>query len=79
MEHTEGVNFKTGTRGGPSGDHDASSMHESLGGNLYKLLIKNVSKNQPLTPEEAQVRIMLFYAIELLISIDCRYSCLYRN
>lgn len=60
MEHIEGENFEAGTRGGSAGDHNASSMHESLGGNLYKLLIKNVSKNQPLTPEEAQVSTMLF-------------------
>lgn len=28
---------------------------ESIGDSIYKLLIKNVSKNQPLTAEEAQV------------------------
>lgn len=35
--------------------HAASEAQDVLDGNIYKLLLKNISRNDPLTREEAQV------------------------
>jgi len=57
MECLDGVTYHKADHGlldssAGSGQYQAE---ESISGSIYKLLIKNVSKNQPLTAEEAQV------------------------
>lgn len=72
MEHADNVSngVHARERRAVRDDLEASPMHESLGGNLYKLLIKNVSKNQPLTAEEAQVRNTLTLSLLYRIGND---------
>lgn len=57
MDRSGGVVHPIVDQGHIDGPAGSSQYHaeESIGDSVYKLLIKNVSKNQPLTAEEAQV------------------------